>query len=729
MQASPRALFAGVCLSALAPALFSQCGVERWAVKTGTDADANLVNLNSTTSSTISSLRALTQPSTLPANNRLQPTETTVFVLNATLTQYKLESDSDYHLVLSDASGNTMIAEIPSPGCVGAGSPFASQISTSRSTFNGSFTATTSFQTANIPVRVTGVGFFDFLHGQTGVAPNGIELHPVLNIVFNPSGSNPDFTLSASGGLNIATGSSGVTTIFASPSGGFNSTLSLSASGVPNGATASFSSSTIPSGSGTSNLSVVVGAGVPAGSYTITVTATGGGLTHMLNVPLTVTSSGGGGGGTELITDGGFESATASGNSAPGWTGTTNISGHTTIVQGGSFPHSGTNYGYLGGSNNDQDVLTQTVTIPAGSSAVLTFWVNVVTQETTTTTVYDTLAVEIHNTSGTLLSTPLTLSNLNAVSSNNTNGTYFKPASINLSAYAGQTINLEFRAHCDSSLPTVFRIDDVSLQGSGGGGGSGGDTTPPSTSISSPVNGATVSGTVTVSASATDNVGVTKMELYIDGTLAVSATSGPISYSWITTLAANGSHNLNTKAYDGAGNVGTSSTITITVNNSSGGSQQLIGNPGFENGSANPTPWTGSAGVISSDPSEPPRLGSWDAWLDGYGTAHTDTLAQQVAIPSTITTATLSFWIHIDTAETTTTTAYDTLKVQIQSTSGVVLSTLATYSNLNANTGYGQVVFNLASFKGQTIKIVLIGTEDSALQTSFVVDDFALNVQ
>src|SRR4029077_1234204 len=131
-----------------------------WAVKTGTDADVNLVNPNSTTSSTISALRALTQPSTLPANNRLQPTETTVFVLNATLTQYKLETDSDYHLVLSDASGNTMIAEIPSPSCVGAGSPFGPGIQNARSEFDAKFTASTSFQTANIPVALKGVGFF-----------------------------------------------------------------------------------------------------------------------------------------------------------------------------------------------------------------------------------------------------------------------------------------------------------------------------------------------------------------------------------------------------------------------------------------------------------------------------------------------------------------------------------------------------------------------------------------
>ena len=115
--------------------------------------------------------------------------------------------------------------------------------------------------------------------------------------------------------------------------------------------------------------------------------------------------------------------------------------------------------------------------------------------------------------------------------------------------------------------------------------------------------------------------------------------------------------------------------------------------------------------------------------MDGYGTTHTDTISQQVTIPSAITTATLSFWLHIDTAETSTTTAYDTLQVQVQNTSGTVLSTLATYSNLNANSGYTQVSFNVAAYKGQTIKIVLIGAEDSTLQTSFVVDDFALNIQ
>jgi len=714
------AVLFSVALFVLQPDLFGQCGVERWSVKTGTDADANLVNQSSTTPTTVSSLRSLSAPSSLPANNRIQPTETTVFVVDATLTEYKLESDSDYHLVISDAGGNTMITEIPSPNCVGAGSPFASSISASRNAFDARFTATTSFQTANIPVRITGVGFFDFLHGQTGVAPNGIELHPVLNIIFNPT-SGADFTLSSSGSFNIQAGSSGNTTISVTPSGSFSSDVTLSASGLPSGASATFLSSTILGGSGSTTLTVNVGPGVPAGSYTVAVTGTGGGITHSLNVPLTVTSQGGT---VELITDGGFESAPGSGNSAPGWTGSTNISGHTTIVKGGSYPHTRTAYGYLGASNNADDKLTQTVTIPAGSTANLTFWVNVVTQETTTTTAYDTMAVEIHDASGALLATPLTLSNLDATSSNNTNGTYFQPAAIDLSAYAGQTIQITFHALDDYTLPTTFRIDDVSLMGSGGGG----DTTPPTTSIDSPTDGATVSGTVTVSASATDDVGVVRLELYIDGVLALSATSGPISYSWNTTLVANGAHTLMTKAYDAAGNLGVSPTVNVTVNN--GGSQQLIGNPGFENGSGNPAPWTATSGVINNNSQEPPHSGSWDAWLDGYGTTHTDKLWQQVTIPPSITTATLTFWLHIDTAETTTTTAYDTLKVQIQNSSGTTtLATPATYSNLDANSGYVQKSLNLAAYKGQTIRIVLTGTEDAMLQTSFVVDDFALIVQ
>jgi uncharacterized protein (TIGR03437 family) len=174
-------------LAALSIHGFGQCGAERWPVKTGTDADSKLVNLNNVTPTAIATLTALPAPSSKPNNNRVQPTETTQFALNATLTEFKLEDDSDYHLVLSDPAGKTMIAEIPSPSCVGAGSPFTAGITRARSVFDARLKATTSFKPANLPVQVKGVGFFDFLHGQTGVAPNGIELHPVLDIIFAPT--------------------------------------------------------------------------------------------------------------------------------------------------------------------------------------------------------------------------------------------------------------------------------------------------------------------------------------------------------------------------------------------------------------------------------------------------------------------------------------------------------------------------------------------------------------
>ena len=165
------------------------CGVERWSVKTGTDADAGLINLHSQTQTTIATLISLPAPGNLPSNNRIQPTETTVFQLHDTLTEYKLESDSDYHLILSDGSSKTMIVEIPDPACVGSSSPLLSGIQNARSEFDARYTVTGSFQTANVPVTVTGVGFFDFLHGQTGVAPNGIELHAVLDIQFSSAGT------------------------------------------------------------------------------------------------------------------------------------------------------------------------------------------------------------------------------------------------------------------------------------------------------------------------------------------------------------------------------------------------------------------------------------------------------------------------------------------------------------------------------------------------------------
>ncbi len=1269
--------------------LLAQCGVERWSVKTGTDADVSKVNLNAPTNTTITAMRAFTAPNPIPANNRITGPETTLWVINATLTLFKLESDSDYHLVIQDASGNTMITEIPSPSCVGAGSPFLPGITNARAEFDGRFNATTSFQTANIPVKITGVGMFDFLHGQTGVAPNGIELHAVLDIVFNP-GTAADFSVAASpANLSVTQGSSGSTTISTSTSGGFNSPVTLSASGLPAGVTASFSPSSIAApGSGSSTLTFTASSTATTGTSTVTVTATGGGVTHTTTVALTVspaaapnfmvaaspaslsvihgssgsttisTSVSGGfnsavalsasgvptgvtasfspssiaapGGGTSTLTftvgstaisgtsnvtvtatgggvthtgtvsltvpqtnvfgiappdhvvivmeenhsfasiigsssapyinslaqqgalftqsfgvehpsqpnyldlfsgsnqgviddtcphtfstenlaselaaagqtftgfsedlpaagstvctsgayaekhapwvnftnvpatsnqpftsfptdftnlptvsiidpnlnddmhdgtiaqgdtwlqqhinsyvqfaqthnsllivtwdeddsasgnhiatifvgpmvkqgqfaeiinhfnvlrtiedlygltrvgaaatattisdvwkqptadftvgaspaslsvtqgssgtsaisttvSGGFNSAVSlsasglpagvtasfspasiaapgsgsstltlsasstatigtvnvtvtatggsvthtttvaltvnsaatpdfavsaspaslsvtqgsSGNStvsttvsggfnsavslsasglpagvtasfapasiaAPGSgsstltltassTATTGAVSVTIAATGGTVTHTTTitltvsasgggstttqvlgNPGFENGSTNPApwsttsavisnstsepphggtwdawldgfgsahtDTVMQQVSIAANATAAtLTFWLHIDTAETTTTTAFDTLTLQVRNSSGTVLSTLATYSNLN-------HATGYQQKTFDLTSFKGQTIQINFIGTEDSTLQTSFVLDDFALNVTTP---STTDTTPPTTSVSAPANGATVSGTVTVNATASDNVGVTQMQLLIDGSVVASNTNlTSLSFAWNTTALANGSHTIVSKAFDAAGNVGTSATVTVTVSNGGGTVTELIGNPGFENGAATPAPWVLTSthtplSIINSSASEPPHSGTFDAWMNGWGTTTTDTVMQQVVIPANATAASFSFWLHVNTAETTTTTAFDTLQVQVRNSSGTVLQTLATFSNLDHITGYQQHTFNLASFAGQTIQVIFVGQEDSSLQTSFVLDDISLKV-
>src|SRR5260370_31878607 len=122
-----------------------------------------------------------------PPYNRIDPYDFYVFTMDCTLWKFKKETDMDYHLVLRDDAGQTIISEIPHPGCVNDASLFKDYIISARDEFNAVYTPTSSFQTVNVPVTITGVAFFDFLHGQTGVAPNGIELHPVLDIQFTGS--------------------------------------------------------------------------------------------------------------------------------------------------------------------------------------------------------------------------------------------------------------------------------------------------------------------------------------------------------------------------------------------------------------------------------------------------------------------------------------------------------------------------------------------------------------
>lgn len=149
---------------------------------------------------------------------------------------------------------------------------------------------------------------------------------------------------------------------------------------------------------------------------------------------------------------------------------------------------------------------------------------------------------------------------------------------------------------------------------------------------------------------------------------------------------------------------------------------QLLGNPGFESGA---TVWTGTSGPITTNTGRPARSGSWKLWLGGNGSSTTETINQSVAIPSTATAATLSYWIRTDTSESGS-TAYDNMRVQV--VDGSTVTTLKTFTNVGTNATYTQYSHSLTAYKGKTVTIRFTMTEDSSLQTSFVVDDTALNV-
>ncbi|MEV0459558.1 M28 family peptidase [Catellatospora methionotrophica] len=238
----------------------------------------------------------------------------------------------------------------------------------------------------------------------------------------------------------------------------------------------------------------------------------------------------------------------------------------------------------------------------------------------------------------------------------------------------------------------------------------------PGSAVTATVNTATVSGSaqsVSLSASgAPSGVSV--------GFSPSSVTSGGSSTMTVSTTAsaAPGTYTI---TVTGTGSVTHSATYTLTVNGTGGctGAGQKLGNAGFESGT---TPWTASSGVIAAHTGTgAPRTGTRSAWLLGNGSTSTETLSQTVTLPSGCSSYTLSFYLKITTAETTSTIQYDKLTLQANST------TLQVYSNLNVS-GYTLRTFSLSAFAGQTVTIKFTGVEDSSLQTSFVVDDTSLTV-
>jgi hypothetical protein len=217
--------------------------------------------------------------------------------------------------------------------------------------------------------------------------------------------------------------------------------------------------------------------------------------------------------------------------------------------------------------------------------------------------------------------------------------------------------------------------------------------------------------------------------------LQLSASGGTAPYTWTATGLPSGlsissgglisgtpttagTYSVTATAKDSLNATG-STTFSWTIGSSGGGtgcSGQKLLNPGFESGSAS---WTQTSGVINTDGAHA-HAGTGYAWLDGYGSTHTDSLSQAVSIPAGCT-ATLTYYLYISSSEATT-TAYDKLVLTANG------STVQSYSNVNKGTGYLQRTVNLSSYAGSTVTLKWTGTEDSSVVTSFFIDDTALTL-
>ncbi|WP_037853301.1 putative Ig domain-containing protein [Streptomyces sp. NRRL S-340] len=268
------------------------------------------------------------------------------------------------------------------------------------------------------------------------------------------------------------------------------------------------------------------------------------------------------------------------------------------------------------------------------------------------------------------------------------------------------------RAAAGYDGPTGWGTPNGTTAFTSGGGGTGNTVTVTNPGSQSTTTG----GSVSLQIKAADSAGaaLTYSATGLPTGLSVNSSTGLIT----GTASTAGTYQVTVTAKDSTGASG-STSFTWTVGTGGGGTctaSQLLANPGFESGTAS---WTASSGVITTDSGEPAHSGSYKAWLDGYGTSHTDALSQTVTIPAGCK-AVLTFYLHVDTAESGS-TAYDKLTVTAGS------KTLATYSNADAASGYVQKSLDLSSLAGSTVTLKFSGTEDASLQTSFVVDDTALS--
>jgi len=377
----------------------------------------------------------------------------------------------------------------------------------------------------------------------------------------------PDFSVAAApASLSVTQGASATSTITVSSVNGFSSAVSLVATGLPSGVSASFSSNPVtPPANGSASSIVTLSASSTAatGPATVTVTGTSGATSRSASISLTVNPAGGGGAQTAI-----FDSVL----SAPkcGVVGSSCDSGATLLLgRDGKGPEpnqpntingscaDGTSGIFHSDESNDRITVSTTDGGPFAAGKTVRIDATVWAWTTPSSDHLDLFfAADATSPVWTLVGTLTpTVAGAQTLS-----------ASYTLPAGTLQAVRAHFRYQGAATACSTGAFDDhddlvfaVTPPAP--------DTTPPTVSITAPASGATVGGTTTVSATASDNVGVARVEFYVDGALKATDTTSPYSFAWDTTAYAAGSHDLVSKAYDAAGNVGTSATVTVTVSN------------------------------------------------------------------------------------------------------------------------------------------------------------------
>lgn len=499
--------------------------------------------------------------------------------------------------------------------------------------------------------------------------------------------ATPDFTLSASpAAVSVVLGASGTSTVTTAVTGGFSDAISLSASGLPSGATATFSPESIAApGSGTSTLTLAASASTATGSYTVTITGTGGAKTHSATVALTVAPIGGA---TTLFSDG-FEGT--------GWS-TAQVSGTAgawTLVGAGIYPnvapHGGAkladfnSYTSAAGSQTRLYRATGFAIPSTYTSATLTFWMY---HDGGYNTYPDQLQAQVSTNGSTWTNVGSAVARLNGSSG-------WAQVTVDVSAYLGTTVQLGFLGM--SAYGNDIYLDDVTVVAQGSA-----DATY-SVSGAVTLSGAGLSG-VTVTAgskSATStSTGAYTVSGLASGTYTVTPSLSGTTFSPVSQSVTVSSANVTGVNFTATQNTGPTTLFSDGFEGTGWSTAQVAGTAGA---------WTLVASGIhpAVSPHGGSRLAAFNSWTSRSGNQTRLYRATGFAVASSTTTATLTFWIYHDTGYST----YDD-RVQVQvSTDGSTWTNVgAAVSRYNGSTGWAQVTIDLSAYKGQSnLQLAFLG--------------------